>query len=125
MADVNGLKKTNDTIGHIAGDELITGASECLTAAFDGIDTIYRTGGDEFCIVMDSPIEKAQLSLERLEKVMSQWKGRFSSSIAISTGAASNKDHDSIESIIAEADKNMYENKRNYYMSLSVDRRKR
>ena len=124
-ADVNGLKKANDTIGHVAGDELITGASQCLAAAFDGIDTIYRTGGDEFCIVLTGPIEKAELSLSKLESVMSQWKGRHSSSISISYGAASNKNHDDIESIISEADKNMYEYKRNYYMSHNIDRRRR
>ena len=125
MADVNGLKKANDSIGHFAGDELITGASECLSDAFGGIETIYRTGGDEFCIVLTGPIEKARNSLEDLEKVTSQWKGRYNSSISISVGAASNKDHDSIESIAAEADKNMYEYKRNYYMSRGADRRRR
>ena len=125
MADINGLKKANDSIGHFAGDELIIGASECLTAAFDGIDTIYRTGGDEFCIILDGPIEKAQLSLEKLEKVTSEWKGRYNSSVSVSVGAASNKDHDSIESITAEADKNMYEYKRNYYISHGIDRRRR
>lgn len=71
MADINGLKETNDTIGHDAGDELITGASECLTAAFEGIDTIYRIGGDEFCIVMTGPIEKARICLARLVDLVS------------------------------------------------------
>ena len=40
-------------------------------------------------------------------------------------GAASNRDHDTVESIIAEADKNMYEYKRNFYMTHGVDRRRR
>ena len=125
QADINGLKKANDTIGHLAGDELITGASECMREVFSGIDTIYRTGGDEFCIVTAGPIEEAQQSLARLEEVTSQWKGRYNSSLSVSTGAATNKDHDSIESIIAEADKKMYEYKRNFYMSHGVDRRRR
>jgi predicted signal transduction protein with EAL and GGDEF domain len=32
-ADVNGLKRVNDTMGHAAGDELIKGAAECLLLA--------------------------------------------------------------------------------------------
>lgn len=125
IADINGLKQVNDAIGHFAGDELITGASECLTAVFDGAGTIYRTGGDEFCIVMTGTAEQARLLLAQLENVVSQWKGSYNSSLSISSGAASNRDHDSIEAIIAEADKNMYEYKRNYYMNSSVDRRRR
>ncbi len=124
-ADLNGLKKANDAIGHLAGDELITGAAECLSAAFEGIDTIYRTGGDEFCVIMTGPIAKAQLCIARLEDLMSQWKGRYNSSISISTGVASNENHDSIESIVAAADQNMYEYKRNYYISQGIDRRRR
>ena len=124
-ADVNDLKWTNDSIGHLAGDELITGASECLATAFEGIDTIYRTGGDEFCIILEGPIETAKQCLEKLEKVVAQWKGNYNSSVSISYGAASNKDHDTVESIISQADKNMYEYKRNYYASRGIDRRRR
>ena len=125
MVDINGLKKVNDTIGHIAGDELITGSSRCLTAAFDGIDTIYRTGGDEFCVIMDGSIEKALLALARLEEITSQWKGRHNRGLSVSFGAASSKDHDSVESLVIEADRKMYEYKRDYYMTHGVDRRRR
>ena len=125
MVDINGLKKANDTIGHIAGDELITGSSRCLTAAFDGIDTIYRTGGDEFCVIMNGSIEKALLALARLEEITSQWKGSHNRGLSVSFGAASGRDSDSVESVIIEADRKMYEYKRNYYMTHGIDRRRR
>ncbi len=124
-ADINGLKKANDTIGHLAGDELIIGAAECLSAVFRETGTVYRTGGDEFCVITDGSLEQAQHTLSDLEKVLAQWKSRYNSSLSISTGAASNRDHDSIESVIAEADIKMYEYKRNYYMTHGIDRRKR
>ena len=125
MADINGLKETNDTIGHDAGDELITGASECLSAAFEGIDTIYRIGGDEFCVIMPGSIEKAGLCLERLKDLASHRSGRYISSISIASGAASNKDFDDIKSVVAEADKTMYEEKRTYYTDCGIDRNAR
>ena len=122
MADINGLKKTNDTIGHKAGDELITGASECLSAAFEGIDMIYRIGGDEFCIFLIGPIEKARLCISNLEELSANRHGRYIESISISTGVASIKDHDNVDSAFAEADKNMYECKQNYYLSIGIDK---
>lgn len=121
MADINGLKDTNDTIGHTAGDELIIGTSECLTATFKVIDAIYRIGGDEFCIIMEDSVENAQFCISKLEAMLSKWKGRYINGISVSTGVASIKNHDDIESVIIEADKNMYENKRNYYLSRGID----
>mgnify|MGYP004450979511 CR=1 FL=1 len=52
FADVNGLKATNDTKGHEAGDRLIRDAFFLMTKYFheDG-DSIYRIGGDEFVIL--------------------------------------------------------------------------
>lgn len=123
VADIDGLKKTNDTIGHNAGDELVTGAAECLSAAFEGIDTIYRIGGDEFCIIMIDSLEKTQRCLSDLNDLMSRWRGKYIDSISVSTGAASIKNHDNIASVFAEADKNMYDCKHNYYLSRGIDRR--
>ena len=125
MADINGLKKANDRIGHHAGDELITGASECLTAAFEGVDTIYRIGGDEYCVIMTGPEGKARQCLERLQESLLQWKGSYNDHLFLSTGVASSRNHDGIEAIMAEADKKMYECKRNFYISNGRDRRKR
>ena len=125
MADINGLKNANDSIGHHAGDELITGASACLAAAFEGVDTIYRIGGDEYCVIMDGPEEKARQCLERLDELILHWKGCYNDHLFLSTGIASNRDHDGIEVIMAEADKAMYNCKGNFYKSSGRDRRKR
>ncbi len=124
MADINGLKDINDTLGHDAGDELITGAAKCLSDAFEETDSIYRIGGDEFCVIMTGTMEKTQLCLTRLEELTSKRKGRYIGSISFSTGAASNSNKSDIKAIVSEADRNMYENKRNYYLTRGIDRRK-
>ncbi len=122
MADINGLKVTNDTIGHRAGDELIIAASECLSSAFEGTDTIYRIGGDEFCIILTEPIEKTQVYLSRLEELTANWHGSYINGVSVSTGVASIKENDDVESLLAEADDKMYENKSKHYKNLGVDR---
>lgn len=47
--DVNDLKKTNDTLGHLMGDRLLTTISKVLVHYFG--KTVCRTGGDEFTII--------------------------------------------------------------------------
>lgn len=49
--DVNGLKLTNDTYGHEIGDELLIHSVE-LIGDFFSKSEIYRTGGDEFVIIL-------------------------------------------------------------------------
>lgn len=74
MADVNGLKRANDTKGHAEGDRLLRTAAQCLAAIF-GKGNVYRIGGDEFvAIVQDlshatvcARLGEAQQSLEGLD----------------------------------------------------------
>lgn len=52
MGDVNGLKLINDSLGHLAGDELLKSISRVLKKACDDKGYIFRWGGDEFMILM-------------------------------------------------------------------------
>ena len=125
MADINGLKETNDTLGHEAGDELIIGSAECLRKSFDGIDTIYRIGGDEFTVIMERSETEAKKCLERMEKNCCDWKGQFINGISISYGTASTDGYSDLDSILKAADQKMYEFKNNYYQNTGKERRKR
>lgn len=51
VCDVNGLKVINDTLGHKAGDEYILSASRMICDIFQH-SPVYRTGGDEFAVVL-------------------------------------------------------------------------
>lgn len=123
MADLNGLKKANDTLGHEAGDELIIGASECLTQAFDPLGTVYRIGGDEFCVVMETKLPEAERCLARLAELTVVWKGKFIDGISISCGAASREQGADLDALVEEADRRMYEDKDAYYARTGLDRR--
>ena len=51
LYDLDGFKSYNDTFGHQAGDALLTRLSANLRRAAEGIGTVYRMGGDEFCLL--------------------------------------------------------------------------
>ena len=113
--DINGLKKVNDTLGHEAGDELIIAAAECISTAFENVDTIYRTGGDEFCAITDGTVEETVDKLHKLEKCAEEWRGNKINKVSISYGFATNQETSDIDAIVVQADQNMYENKRKHY----------
>lgn len=121
--DVNGLKRTNDTYGHSAGDELIIGAAKCLGECFEGVGEVYRLGGDEFCVIAMEAEEDVARRLQRLEQLTADWKGELVDGISLSYGIAAVQDIQEIDSALKEADRKMYEYKRDYYLEAGRDRR--
>ena len=118
IADIDGLKKMNDTFGHDAGDELIIGTADCLRKAFEGIDTIYRLGGDEFCVILTEEGTDVEKCLEKVAKLCSEWKGKYVDGISISCGYATSEEFSDINDMLRIADQRMYEAKSDFYMSV-------
>lgn len=54
VADINGLKEVNDRLGHIAGDDYIKLVSTAIRETKLTSMAAYRTGGDEFVIIMQN-----------------------------------------------------------------------
>lgn len=125
MADINGLKETNDNLGHEAGDELISASAECLRRGFEGTDNIYRIGGDEFCVILTDPSMDVDECLQRMAECCVSWKGEYVNGISISYGYADNSEFGDIDSIQKAADQRMYQFKTQYYISTGKERRKR
>lgn len=112
VADINGLKLTNDIFGHGAGDELIKTTTKVLKEALKDNHIISRVGGDEFIILLpNTPYEEAKsyidnirlkLSLEKIEAI------RCSISMGLSTKV---KVNENIKLIIENAENEMYKYK--------------
>jgi diguanylate cyclase (GGDEF)-like protein len=51
VLDVNDFKKINDTMGHVAGDQVLREIAATLRKSIRATDTVARLGGDEFIIV--------------------------------------------------------------------------
>lgn len=125
--DLNGLKQMNDTYGHMAGDELICGASRCLSRAFGEYGKVYRIGGDEFAALLHVKEDSMEQIIDRLHHFAKEWKGETVNGLSLSVGYASRREFPeaTIETLIKTADKRMYDAKREYYQSAGSDRRNR
>jgi diguanylate cyclase (GGDEF)-like protein/PAS domain S-box-containing protein len=54
LLDIDHFKDVNDSLGHVAGDQLLIALGERLVGCMRGADTVARFGGDEFTILMES-----------------------------------------------------------------------
>ena len=126
MADLNGLKHTNDTLGHGAGDELLQGAAECLKHCLGAYGDIYRIGGDEFVamIYVDSDI-LAKIQKD-LNETIRKWTGALVDRLSLSCGYVEKREFPNmiLAEIIKIADKRMYLAKKEFYSHCEFDRRK-
>lgn len=78
MIDVDGFKQINDTIGHAAGDEVLTALSRRLQGSVRETDTVARMGGDEFAALFLEVRE-----VEEIEAIAAQLLTAISAPFAI------------------------------------------
>jgi len=114
--DLDRFKQVNDALGHQAGDKVLQLVSSLFAGRVRGSDTVARTGGDEFCAILESPTSRADAekvghSLRCLLKKPLQLSDH-SASIGASVGIAIFPDdaHDA-DSLCRVADLHMYEDK--------------
>jgi diguanylate cyclase (GGDEF)-like protein/PAS domain S-box-containing protein len=107
--DLDQFKVINDTVGHIAGDELLKQVSRLLSGLFRHRDTLARLGGDEFGLLLENcPLEKAIESankiIDRLSGYQFMWEGQ-SFKVGVSIGVVSiSGQTQSIAQALSEAD---------------------
>ena len=115
--DLDGLKSINDTLGHRAGDEAIRGMAEILRSVCRETDVVARLGGDEFVVLLVEAGEVGvQLLRERVRQAIATYNAwprqPFTLSVSMGVSNLAAGDLRSIEDMLAEADRGMYEEKK-------------
>lgn len=90
--DLDKFKSINDTLGHLAGDQLLQSVAERLQSCVRQSDTICRQGGDEFMILLEevTSVEDIELVAQKIMFEMSvvHSLGEGDAMVSFSIGAA-------------------------------------
>jgi diguanylate cyclase (GGDEF)-like protein len=114
--DLNHLKRTNDTLGHAAGDAVLSHFADVLQAHVRDSDCVGRLGGDEFGVLLshanqEQALKKADILATALESSPTSWDGH-SIPVSFAYGAFELKAGDNPDTAMARADQAMYAQKK-------------
>ncbi len=115
-ADLDGLKKINDTLGHDAGSQAIVDTATILKATFRDSDIVARLGGDEFAILAATNTSTGgTLLIERLQSNVAAFNARqdLRYTISLSVGLVPVEPDEmlTLDDILKAADARMYSDK--------------
>jgi diguanylate cyclase (GGDEF)-like protein len=108
LLDLDGLKKINDTHGHLVGSHALNRLGHVLRIHCRAIDTAARYGGDEFALVLpETSREEAERVANRIRAVLASdmEQPQLSASIGI---AIYNGHGERIEKLLSNADAQLY-----------------
>ena len=117
--DVNGLHELNNSKGHEAGDRMLQYIASAMQHLFGEEDT-YRIGGDEFVAIgMNKDLEEINELVSKLKIAVE------SGGYHIAIGISHREKHGiEVNSMVKEAEKEMYEDKALYYQQAGINRRR-
>lgn len=117
FGDVNGLKKANDELGHVAGDRLLRQTAKAMKE-FWGDDAVYRAGGDEFVALAPNICECSfYRKFQEFRNIMKERQN-----ISVAFGAEWAPAGKEISAAISRADRKMYEDKKKHYLRMAEKR---
>jgi diguanylate cyclase (GGDEF)-like protein/PAS domain S-box-containing protein len=116
FADLDGLKRINDTLGHEEGDRALIEAATVLKENFRASDIVARLGGDEYAALAVHINEaNAKIITARLQSLITRRNRRknrkYRLSISVGCSYYDPENPCTIDELMASADKLMYEHK--------------
>ena len=112
VIDVDDFKNVNDTYGHAFGDECLERVGQMIRRAFGSAGLCYRTGGDEFAVIMTKRLVEADVLKSNLMCEVAQVRQGDERMPSVSVGhSAASEDCSDINAVFEAADHAMYQNK--------------
>ena len=117
MLDLDRFKAVNDSLGHMAGDELLQQVAARMTARLRNVDMVSRLGGDEFIVLLDDiahPDDAARVAEEIISDLSKPFNLNQSDDvrIGVSIGISLYPQHGSCpETLLDHADAALYQAK--------------
>jgi len=110
--DIDFFKKINDTYGHAAGDVVLKSVAEVIKHCTRSSDIVFRSGGEEFILVLSSTDKKGALLLaERIRKAIEKHQfhyGKVNIDVTASLGVSCYEKGDNSESLYEKTDSALY-----------------
>ena len=113
MADVNGLKLTNDAFGHHTGDRLLKHIGDMIRKQCRADDILARIGGDEFILLLpQTDSDQAAKLVERIKTAIATEDDNYPVACSVSFGWDTKKElTENINKIYTSAEDRMYRRK--------------
>ena len=114
FVDVDYFKSINDTLGHPAGDFVLKRVAQSLSSIFSTYSDIGRMGGDEFAVLLTSPMPKTELA-QKLDAFLTEISAILTApeKVTCSIGACRFAYPQEMQTLYSETDRLLYAAKRN------------
>jgi diguanylate cyclase (GGDEF)-like protein len=111
--DLDRFKNINDSLGHIAGDQLLIATARALESCMRPTDTVARLGGDEFAILLDGLDDEAHAITvaERIQQALTRPFNLIGHEVYITASIGitlNNGNYTDAENVLRDADTAMY-----------------
>jgi len=113
LLDLDRFKLVNDTLGHAAGDLLLSGVARRLSGTLRAVDSVARTGGDEFLVLIADTRDQRELGALAAKIGAALCQPFFVNGSEVHTSVSIGisvypEDGETVDDLVAHADEAMY-----------------
>lgn len=112
LLDLDHFKRLNDTYGHLAGDQVLSGFARHLASCLRQSDIVCRWGGEEFIVLLKDTDSATALKIaEKIRLLIEQQRYTYEGKnmrLTVSIGVTTLQANDTLHSLLSRADHAMY-----------------